>query len=231
MIRTIIVFLFPIVAFAGGNPHNDEVDVDVGVNVGGDTVNVGGDTVNVGGASITNQVGLETGPTTVNAGDVALNSDSKSFAFAHGLGDVDIADCLGSEQWGTIIVSRQYLELNKWCAAEVYDAKGLYQMAAILRCDIKEVKKHFADPQDCIKANTVEPVIVGIEYKSEPEVIIVEPPQELQETHVEQQMALNTLEQKLAKLEKDNRATQKLIRERRQIAQETLEKLENDPED
>jgi hypothetical protein len=227
MIRTIIILLLPTIAFAGG--RENEVDVDVGntVNVGGDTVNVGGDTVNVGGATLNSSVG----DTVVDAGDVALNSDSKSFAFAHGLGDVDIADCLGSEQWGTIIVSRQYLELNKWCAAEVYDAKGLYQMAAILRCDIKEVKKHFTDPQDCIKANTVEPVVVGIEYKSEPEVIVVEPPQELQEVHVEQQMALETIEQKLARLERDNRATQNLIRERRQTAQKTLEKLENDPED
>jgi hypothetical protein len=104
-------------------------------------------------------------------------------------------------------------------------------MAAILRCDIKEIKKHFTDPQDCIKANTVEPVVVGIEYKPEPDVIIVEPPEELQEAHVEQQMALETIENKLARLERDNRATQKLIRERREVAQKTLEKLSNDPED
>jgi hypothetical protein len=223
MIRTIIILLLPTIAFAGGNPHNDDVDVDV--NVGGDTVNVGGDTVNVAGSTLSSSVG----DTTVNAGDVALNSDSKAFAFAHGLGDVDIADCLGSEQWGTIIVSRQYLELNKWCAAEVYDAKGLYQMAAILRCDIKEVKKHFNSPEECVEANTVRPV-VSTKVK-EPEVIIVEPPIELQETHVEQQMALESMEQRMARIEREQRATQKLIHERRQLAQKTLEKLENDPED
>jgi hypothetical protein len=223
MIRTIIILLLPTIAFAGGNPHNDDVDVDV--NVGGDTVNVGGDTVNVAGSTLNSSVG----DTTVNAGDVALNSDSKSFAFAHGLGDVDIADCLGSEQWGTIIVSRQYLELNKWCAAEVYDAKGLYQMAAILRCDIKEIKKHFNTPEACMEANTIRPVVAA--KVEEPEVIIVEPSIELQETHVEQQMALESMEQRMARLEREQRATQREIHDKRQIAQRTLEKLEHDPED
>lgn len=223
MIRTIIILLFPAIAIAGGNPHNDDVDVDV--NVGGDTVNVGGDTVNVGGATLNSSVG----DTTMNAGDVALNDSSKAFAFAHGLGDVDIADCLGSEQWGTIVVSRQYLELNKWCAAEVYDAKGLYQMAAIVRCDIKEIKKHFSDEQSCIEANTVKPVVVA-ESPPPPE-IVVKPDPELQEAHVENQMALESMEQKLAKLERQQRQTQRQLIEKRELAQRTLEKLENDPED
>jgi hypothetical protein len=227
MIRTIIILLLPALAFAGGR-NSDEVDVDVSntVNVGGDTVNVGGDTVNVGGPTVNTEVG----PTTVNAGDVALNSDSKSFAFAHGLGDVDIAQCLGSEQWGTVIISRQYLELNKWCAAEVYDAKGLYKMAAVLRCDIKEIKKHFNSPEECVEANTLHPVIVT-QAPEEPEVIVIEPPEELQEAHVEQQMALETIEQKVAALEVKQRAAQREIAEKRDLAQRTLRKLENDPED
>ena len=219
MIRTIIILLLPTIALASG--RENEVDVDVG-----NTVNVGGDTVNVGGSTLNSSVG----DTVVDAGDVALNSDSKSFAFAHGLGDVDIADCLGSAQWGTIIVSRQYLELNKWCAAEVYDAKGLYQMAAIVRCDIKEIKKHFTNQENCIEANTVQPIPVAT-MAPEPEVIVVEPPEELQEAHVEQQMALNSVEAKLAQLERQQRKTQRELVERRKIAQETLEKLENDPED
>jgi predicted nucleotide-binding protein (sugar kinase/HSP70/actin superfamily) len=102
-------------------------------------------------------------------------------------------------------------------------------MAAILRCDIKEVKKHFNSPEECVEANTVRPV-VSTKVK-EPEVIIVEPPIELQETHVEQQMALESMEQRMARIEREQRATQKLIHERRQLAQKTLEKLENDPED
>ena len=83
-------------------------------------------------------------------------------AFSHGLGDVDIADCLASTQWGTILFSAQGVKLNRWCAAEIYDAKGLYDMAARMRCDIKEVAQHFTSQSGCIKANTVqvpEPIV------------------------------------------------------------------------
>lgn len=219
MIRIIMILLLPAAAFAGGNPHNDDVDVDV--NVGGDTVNVGGDTVNVGGATLNSSVG----DTTMNAGDVALNSDSKSFAFAHGLGDVDINDCLGSAQWGTIIVSHQYLLLNKWCAAEVYDSKGLYKMAAILRCDIKEVSKHFVDHDECVAANTMSPPPVMTQPERKP--VIVDTTDEV----MAQQKELDSLERKLTALAAQQRATQQDLIRKQRIAKRTLERLENDPED
>lgn len=89
-------------------------------------------------------------------GDVVGSSySSDAFAFAHSLGDVDINQCMGSTQWGTIIVSKQKLVLNLWCAAEVYDAKGLRHMAAVLRCDIPEIAQHFDDPAKCIVANKI----------------------------------------------------------------------------
>lgn len=88
-------------------------------------------------------------------GDVSYNTDG-SFGFAHALGDVDINQCLASTQWGTILVSKQKVVLNKWCAAEVYDAKGLHRMAALVRCDIEEIAKHFTDPAVCISDNTMQ---------------------------------------------------------------------------
>lgn len=102
---------------------------------------------------------VETGDTIVGetiVGNTTVGGNStRAYAFSHGLGDVDIADCLASKQFGTILFSSQNVMLNKWCAAEIYDAKGLYEMAAMMRCDIKEVAKHFATPEQCIKANTV----------------------------------------------------------------------------
>lgn len=80
---------------------------------------------------------------------------SRALAIGNGLGDVDINDCLGSEQFGTPLYSRQWLELNKWCAAEVFDAKGLNIMAGKLRCEIKEIAKLFDDPAACLDANTI----------------------------------------------------------------------------
>ena len=97
------------------------------------------------------------GDTVVNAGDTSIGgNDTKAYAFSHGLGDVDIADCLASVQRGSIIVSWQNNKLNKWCAAEIYDAKGLYDMAALMRCDMEEVAKHFATQAACIEANKVQ---------------------------------------------------------------------------
>lgn len=87
---------------------------------------------------------------------VVGGNSTRAYAFSHGMGDVDIADCLASTQWGTILFSAQGVKLNRWCAAEIYDAKGLYEMAAKMRCDIKEVARHFATQEKCIEANTVE---------------------------------------------------------------------------
>jgi hypothetical protein len=87
-------------------------------------------------------------------GDIS-NTTEGSYGFSHSLGDVDINQCLGSTQWGTILVSKQKLVLNKWCAAEVYDAKGLYDMAARMRCSIPEVAEFFTVDSECIAANLV----------------------------------------------------------------------------
>ncbi len=100
-----------------------------------------------------NEVILSGGDNTAN--NSASVGGSDTMAFSHSLGDVDINDCLASTQWGTIIVSRQRVVLNKWCAAEVYDYKGLHHMAALLRCDIKEIGDFFESQEECLKANTV----------------------------------------------------------------------------
>ena len=95
---------------------------------------------------------------TSTSGDVQVGTgDSQALAFAHALGDVDIAQCLASTQWGTILFSKQKVVLNQWCAAEIYDAKGMHEMAALLRCDIEEIAKHFETPGRCIEANTWTP--------------------------------------------------------------------------
>ena len=88
--------------------------------------------------------------------NVATNSMSggRSYGASHSLGDVDLNQCMGSTQWGSIIISRQKLVLNKWCAGESYDAKRMFKMAALLRCDIPEISKHFIDKAECVKENT-----------------------------------------------------------------------------
>jgi hypothetical protein len=88
-------------------------------------------------------------------GDTSIDDKSLALGFGRSSFDVDINDCMGSTAWDTILVGRQKLVLNKWCAAEMYDAKGLRQMAAVMRCDIPEIAKHFEDAKHCIVANKV----------------------------------------------------------------------------
>lgn len=92
--------------------------------------------------------------TSMTGGDVSVSSSNRSFAFAHSLGDVDIAQCIASTQWGSILVSKQKVILNLWCVAEVYDHKGMHDMAALMRCDIGEIADHFVSNEACIRANT-----------------------------------------------------------------------------
>lgn len=47
--------------------------------------------------------------------------------------------------------------LDLWCAAEVYDAKSLYQMAATMRCGILEIRRHFVTREECVIANMKPP--------------------------------------------------------------------------
>ena len=112
-----------------------------------------------------------------------------SLALGRSSFDVDINQCMGSVAWDTILVGKQKLVLNKWCAAEVYDAKGMHHMAAVMRCDIPEVIKHFSMYPDCIEANTTS--------IPEPVVIIEEP----DEWHEEQLQIQQSYEERIKALE------------------------------
>lgn len=131
-----LVFLAALPAFADNGHGHDHGGADVDVNssiAGGDVSLAGGDV------------------------STSVAHDSKAYAFSHGMGDVDINQCMGSEQWSTILVSKQKLVVNLWCMAESYDARGLYQMAAFMRCDIDMVRSHFETDQECWQANTISP--------------------------------------------------------------------------
>lgn len=128
-----------------GHSCNDGGDIDI--DVGGTDVNVGGSTIN-GGDMIGGDTNVSTG-------------GNKTFAFSHSLGDVDINEgqnCLGSEAWGSFIVSRQTNELNPWCAALFYELNGRHEFAAKMRCDIKEIRKKYSTDSDCWLDQDLTPV-------------------------------------------------------------------------
>lgn len=137
----LLLILLPMLSAAGDDCRGNSCGGDV--TIGGDTINVGGDTLNVEGASMT-------------GGDVTF-SGSRAYALANSLGDVDINDCLASKQWNTPLFGRQDTAPNLWCMGESYDARGLYKMAARMRCKIDLIRSDFATDEDCWAENTVMP--------------------------------------------------------------------------
>lgn len=132
--------------------NNDDIDIDIDgpdVHVGGDTVNVGGSTLTGGDVSV---------PVNVSAPSAnTMHNESKSLALGNVLGDVDIADCLGSHQWNTPIFGRQDLKLNQVCMAEFYLSAGKYQLAAMSLCNVKEILREFANEAECEAAHDFTP--------------------------------------------------------------------------
>lgn len=84
------------------------------------------------------------------ATNTASISGSRSYGVGLGSIDVDIAQCLGSESTGIVVIQWQRLKENPWCMADTLDAKGLHEAAAKVRCSIDFYAKIFADNQECM---------------------------------------------------------------------------------
>lgn len=208
--RYLILLLLPSIALADWRNPPDQVTTNV---TGGDQI--------------------------VQAGDTNLSyGGSRAYGFSHGLGDVAINQCLATQQWGSIIVSRQKVVLNRWCASEVYDAKGLHEVAARMRCTIPEVASLFASESGCLAANMVTPPPVPPEP---PPVVSVPDPMPVgevveevlavvEEQHEEQMEMVVDMQAKISNLEEvrtENRQETLDRREyRRSFAQGIIEKLD-----
>jgi hypothetical protein len=141
LIVLLVLFLIgPPAAWASGDDDRGP-SVDVVTDVVTDV------TTNVTGGDMVNQI----------AGD---SYSSRAYGFSHSLGDVDINQCIVSKQTGSFIVSWQGYDYNAWCMGEVYDAKGLFKMGAMMRCDIPVIRSHFETDYDCLLANTVDQEII-----------------------------------------------------------------------
>lgn len=175
----------------------------------------------------------------VTSGDIAVGTgDSRALAFGHALGDVDIAQCLGSVQWDTILVGRQKLVLNNVCMAEFYLKNGMFDLAAMMLCNQPEILDEFDSEESCEVAHNFtppEPVPEPTVSSAPPlEEVVVEHYEEEQMLHEQQQMEFEAIEDRLARIEHGQRAAARAAQERREFAQMTLDKLvepENDPEE
>lgn len=128
--------------WATGKDNDNSVNVDNEVTVGGSTVSVEAPNVSTGGVS---------------------TGGNKSIALGNVLGDVDIAQCLGSTQWSTPVYGKQKLSLNWVCVAEFYIRFQQPELAAMALCNT-EIVKEFGSEQECEEAHhflvqTVEPAL------------------------------------------------------------------------
>ncbi len=78
---------------------------------------------------------------------------------APGLGDVDIAQCLGSTQWSLLVGGKQKLVLNQVCMAEFYLKQARYDLAAQALCNQPEILNEYGSESACETAHDFTPAI------------------------------------------------------------------------
>lgn len=170
---------------------------------------------------------------------VTGTGDSTALGFGHAMGDVDIAQCLGSTQWDTILGGKQKLVLNNVCMAEFYLKNEKWALAAMALCNQKEILQEFGTEAECERAHDFGPLPEPEPAAKEgyggptsgPLPEIIRHVDESEEIHYQQQEqvsmvqdGLETIEMRLARIERGNQ-------NRRNYAQQTIERLENDPEE
>jgi hypothetical protein len=224
MNKSVVFLVFAAgLSFASGDDRGQDVDVDVDV----DTIT----DVNINPTMNSNS--------TMNANSSMTNSTS-SRAYGFGLGDVDIAQCYRSYQ----LLIWQDSKINPFCVADSYDQKGLHVMAAVIRCDIGFIRKHFASTVECVDANTMfvapPPVVKTVApHESFEEHIVVEERHdtELEDLRQEQVYQFQEIEERLDEIDVARRGYAEDQRQKRVYAKGLLEQLEqrndngNDPED
>jgi len=95
---------------------------------------------------------------------IDLNADSnvsiagdKFLSLSSSLGDVDIEGCVVTIQRNFVVFGWQSFDYDFWCIARDYDLNGQYEVAAAVRCDIKQIRKRFQTDDACRKASNFKP--------------------------------------------------------------------------
>ncbi len=125
-----------------GHDHHDD---------GGSTVTTSTDIINdLAGGDI---IGGDT--------SVITGNNKALTVVAPGLGDVDIAQCLGSEAWTLLVGGKQKLVLNQVCMAEFYLKQGRYDLAAQSLCNQPEIVREYDTEAACELAHDFTPPITS----------------------------------------------------------------------
>jgi len=135
----------------------------------------------------TNVGGTNVGPTALSGGNIS----TRTVALANGLGDVDIAGCLGSTAWATPLVSHQKLIPNWACLAEFYFRAGQPDLFAMAMCNT-DIRAEFSSEGECRAAHNFMPVL--------PQVVeIVRTEDDHEERYQQTQAELEDLKQQISR--------------------------------
>lgn len=85
----------------------------------------------------------------------AGGSDVTALGLSQALGDVDIAGCIITTQWGIIIFQRQGYTYDVFCLADRLDEAGKWADAAVMRCQHPDSAKIFGGR--CLSVMNFEP--------------------------------------------------------------------------
>jgi len=104
---------------------------------------------NGGDVTVPVDVAVTTGDMVGGETIVSTGGNKSVAVVAPGLGDVDIAQCLGSTQWSLLVGGKQKLVLNHVCMAEFYLKQGRYDLAAQSLCNQPEVLEEYGTESQC----------------------------------------------------------------------------------
>jgi hypothetical protein len=158
-----------------------------------------------------------------NLTTTAGGSTTKAFSVSGG--DMDINQCLATHS--VIFGLWQGTHLNRMCAANGLDANGKHKEAAEMRCSVRAFRKVYG--LDCVQKTMLRPpppplpVVVPTSGPQIKEIIVAHEKAEAQEW--------GEIGKRLARIESGQRIASQKAQQRRDYAQQTMEKLENDPEE
>jgi len=160
-----------------------------------------------------------------------VGGDTSSLAFGRSSFDVDIAQCMGSTSWDTIIVGKQKLVLNHACMAEFYLERGRYDLAAQSLCNIPEELAEYSSEADCELDHDFTPVKVALPTSIDLNDAVEE---QVQIAQIHHEKDVESLEGRLSTLEAGRRAAQKAAAEEAQYKADLITRIqgkdENDSE-
>jgi hypothetical protein len=92
----------------------------------------------------------------------------------------DLSHCVEDSRTNILIIGFDRHKLNYGCAADAYQAAGMYEMASRMRCKIDEIRHRFLEIEDCVRANIhiplelETPMVAQVEERHEEDVQLLQ---------------------------------------------------------